>query len=48
MTPKSKYSLVDEVTPDLEGFLEAGQEPGCEEQAYTILGTEVPCDGDAE
>lgn len=48
MNPKNKYSLIDEVTPDLEGFLEAGQDPDCEEIVYSLQGTEVPYNGNAE
>lgn len=42
------FSLVDEVTPDLEGFLEAGQNPDCEERIFTIHGTEVTDSGNAK
>lgn len=38
---KQNFPLVDEVTPDLEGFLDAGQDPDCEERIFTIHGTEV-------
>ncbi len=41
-------SLADEVTPDLEGFLEAGQAPDCEERIFTIRGTEVTTYGAAK
>lgn len=41
-------SLADEVTTDLEGFLEAEQEPDCEERTYTIHGAEVTEGGTAK
>lgn len=48
MKPKNKYSLIDEVTPDLEGFLDAEQDPDCEESTYSLQGTEVTRNGSTE
>ncbi len=45
---ESAFPLVDEVTPDMEGFLEAGREPDCEERTYTLHGTEVTEHGTAK
>lgn len=42
------FSLVDDVTPDLEGFLDTGEEPDCEEKIYSIQGTEVIDHGSAK
>lgn len=41
------HTLEDQVKPDEEGFLEAGQEFGCKLQIYTTAG-EVTAYGDAQ
>lgn len=34
-------ALIDQVTPDLEGFLEARLNPDCVETAYSLSGEEI-------
>ena len=32
------FDLMNQVTPDEEGFLNAGQEPDCEQRIYSSVG----------
>lgn len=34
-------ALIDQVTPDLEGFLDARLNPDCVETAYSLSGEEI-------
>lgn len=44
MNNTNSYDLMNQVTPDEEGFLIAGQEPDCELRVYSAAG-EVTDDG---
>ena len=48
MCYEEKFTLIDEVTPDLEGFLDLEKEPDCEQRSYTLHGAEVTESGDAK
>lgn len=48
MNYEENFSLIEEVAPDLEGFLDIGNDPDCEEQTFTLQGREVPYHGNAE
>lgn len=48
MNYEENFSLIDEVTPDLEGFIESGEDPDCEKRYFTLLGKEEPDGGNAE
>lgn len=38
MNNTNLYDLMNQVTPDEEGFLSAEQEPGCELRVYSAAG----------
>jgi len=44
MNNTNLFDLMNQVTPDEEGFLSAEQEPGCELRVYSAAG-EVTDDG---
>ncbi len=44
MNNTNLYDLINQVTPDEEGFLSAEQEPDCELRIYSAVG-EVTDDG---
>ena len=44
MNNTNLYDLINQVTPDEEGFLSAEQEPDCELRIYSAVG-EVTYDG---
>lgn len=44
MNNTNLFDLMNQVTPDEEGFLNAGQEPDCEQRIYSAAG-EVTDDG---
>lgn len=48
MNSEKNNPLIDEVTPDLEGFIDCGEDPDCEKKYYTLVGREIPDSGDAK
>lgn len=44
----SNETLIEQVTTDPDGFIEAGQEIDCEEAVYTLQGKETDLNGAAE
>lgn len=42
MKNKNPFPLMDEITTDLEGFLDTIDEPSCEDLSFKIDGTPIP------